>query len=317
MVDAAAPRLPHGAGHARNHATATPFVGQQRNKLGVLSMTQHEHGQGVGGGSASDRMAQTARSQAEDAQREAQGVAQAARGAAGDVMSEARQAGSALKGEARGVASDLKEQLAAQAEAQKDSLANRLQAIADRVHDTAEDLRGREAWVADLIDRGARELGHVAEDLKHRDVRALTSSFEGFARRQPALFMGAAVALGFALTRVARSGAEAYGRSDRSYDQGYRRGETGYGAATAGYGTGTGSYVATTGGYGSSSSSSSYGAGGSGGYVDAPSSRPDLAQSWPQPGQGAAGTGATGGTAGSTSSAGGGTSDEVTRGSNV
>jgi hypothetical protein len=212
-------------------------------------------------------------------------------------MSEARQAGSAIKDQARGVAGDLKQQLAAQAEAQKDSFADRLQAIADQVHGTAEQLRGREAWVADLIDRGARELGHVAEDLKHRDLRALTRSFEGFARRQPALFMGTAVALGFALTRVARSGGDAYGRSDQRYGQGYRGAETGPGAAAGSYGAGTGSYGA-----------GGYGAGASGGYVDEPSGRPDLGRSWPQQGQsdvsaGARGvTGTTGGAAGSAGS---------------
>ena len=56
------------------------------------------------------------------------------------------------------------------------------------------------------MERGARELGGVAKDIARNDVAGILGSAEVFARRQPALFVGAAVALGFALTRVVRSG---------------------------------------------------------------------------------------------------------------
>ena len=48
--------------------------------------------------------------------------------------------------------------------------------------------------------------------MERSDVAGILGSAEVFARRQPALFMGAAVALGFALTRVVRTGALDEGR---------------------------------------------------------------------------------------------------------
>ena len=99
-----------------------------------------------------------------------------------------------------------------QAEQQKHRIAERIGQLAERVQRSADDLRGDEAWLARLMERGARELGGVADDIARNDVAGILGSAEVFVRRQPALFVGAAVALGFALTRVARSGDQA---SDR------------------------------------------------------------------------------------------------------
>jgi hypothetical protein len=56
-----------------------------------------------------------------------------------------------------------------------------------------------------MLGRGARELQTIAGDIRNNDIGSIVGSAEVFARRQPALFMGAAVALGFALTRVIRA----------------------------------------------------------------------------------------------------------------
>jgi hypothetical protein len=117
-------------------------------------------------------------------------------------------------------------------------------------------------------------------------MSSLLDSVEIFARRQPALFMGASVALGFALSRVARSGGESrYGRyEDRSP---YGRGEYGYGGAE--------DYRPTP-----STTGSGYGAG----YIDDRPERPDLGQTWPQGGTGYASAGAAGATDAGSSSTG-------------
>ena len=52
----------------------------------------------------------------------------------------------------------------------------------------------------------------MANEIRRNDVMGLLGSFEVFARRQPALFMGATVALGFALTRFVGSGPTAADR---------------------------------------------------------------------------------------------------------
>jgi hypothetical protein len=165
-------------------------------------------------------------------------VTQEAEGAARDVMGEARATGSTLADEAKGMAGSLKQGLSAQAEAQKNAVADRMGSVAQHLQHTAEDLRGREAWLAALMERGAREIEGMAEDLKHRDVSGLLGSVEVFARRQPALFMGAAVALGFALTRVARGDAEPYERPSSPYGSS----SSPYGSSSSPYGSGAQNY---------------------------------------------------------------------------
>ncbi len=154
-----------------------------------------------------------------DATASVQGIADAAKGAAEDAMDQARAAGAALQSEAVGLASTLRQGLESQAEQQKHRIADRIGQLADRVQRSADDLREDEAWLARLMERGARELGGVADDIARNDVAGILGSAEVFVRRQPALFVGAAVALGFALTRVVRSGDEpgrGYPGRDRS-----------------------------------------------------------------------------------------------------
>ena len=136
----------------------------------------------------------------------AKGVQEEVKGAARDVLDEARAAGNGLKKEASGLAGTLKDGLAAQAEQQKNAIAERIGRVADRVQTAASDLRGEEAWLAGWMERGAKELGGLADDIHRNDVAGLVGSAEVFARRQPAVFIGAAVAVGFALTRLLKGG---------------------------------------------------------------------------------------------------------------
>ena len=80
------------------------------------------------------------------------------------------------------------------------------------------DLRREEPWLGDLLGRGAAELEGLAAELRRNEVGDLMGSVETFARRQPALFMGATVALGYALTRFVGIGGghEAGGYPPRS-----------------------------------------------------------------------------------------------------
>jgi hypothetical protein len=59
------------------------------------------------------------------------------------------------------------------------------------VQRSADELRGSEAWLADLLERAARELRGVASDMERNDVAGILGSAEVFVRRQLALFVGA------------------------------------------------------------------------------------------------------------------------------
>lgn len=58
---------------------------------------------------------------------------------------------------------------------------------------------------ARYIRRAGGQLANAADALRQRDPRELVSEIEDFARRQPALFFGGAVILGFAALRFLKS----------------------------------------------------------------------------------------------------------------
>ena len=108
--------------------------------------------------------------------------------------------------EASSLGGAVKQGLSDQIERRKNGIADRLSAVAERAQTTANDLRDQEAWLGNLIGRGADELDGIAEEIRRNDVTSMLGSVEVFARRQPALFMGATVALGFALARFIGGG---------------------------------------------------------------------------------------------------------------
>jgi membrane-bound ClpP family serine protease len=81
--------------------------------------------------------------------------------------------------------------------------AESMQHAADAVHQTASNLQGNEAWLAHLAEQGANKLAELAQTLRTSDLQTLLGKTERFARQQPVLFAGAAMAIGFGLTRAA------------------------------------------------------------------------------------------------------------------
>ena len=93
--------------------------------------------------------------------------------------------------------------VSAQMQKQSARAADSAQHAADAARQAAESLRGQEAWMAGLVEQGADRLAGFAQTLREKDLRSLLADMEDFARRQPMLFTGAAMVLGFALTRAA------------------------------------------------------------------------------------------------------------------
>ena len=143
---------------------------------------------------------------------EANGMIDEVKGAAQDVAEQARAAGASLLDQASSLGGTIKQGLSDQVEHQKNGIADRLSAVAERAQTSAGDLRDQEAWLGNLLGRGADELQGLAEEIRRNDVADILGSVEVFARRQPALFMGATVALGFALARFVGSGPTAADR---------------------------------------------------------------------------------------------------------
>ena len=138
-------------------------------------------------------------------------------------LDQARDAGTQAAADARDVATDAQNRGAALLEEgkthalslaneQKTNAATRLGDLADALNKTSTQLTGDKAWIGDLMKRGASELTGVADTLRTEDLGSLVSKVQGFARRQPAVFVGASLLAGFALVRfgkVAAAGASA------------------------------------------------------------------------------------------------------------
>lgn len=135
--------------------------------------------------------------------------------AARQVGGQAMQAGTDAIGQAKDVAQDAKtragslagtigDKASSVAEDQKSQLADKLEDVAKAVHRSGAQLEGQQDWVAHMVERGAAELSTLATTLRTNDLQSLLGNLGSLARRQPALFVGASMAAGFALTRVGR-----------------------------------------------------------------------------------------------------------------
>ena len=134
------------------------------------------------------------------------GVGDAARQVGGQAM----QAGTDALDQAKDVAQDAKKRAASIASAVGDKASSAAESQnAKAVHRSGEQLEGHQDFVAHLVERGAAELSSLAKTLRSNDLQSLLRDLGSLARRQPALFVGASMAAGFALTRVGRLAAAA------------------------------------------------------------------------------------------------------------
>src|SRR4051812_27304224 len=135
-----------------------------------------------------------------------------------------------------------RQQATSQVGMQQQRLAGTLNTVATALHDASRELRSQdEGPIADYVDSAASQVEHFANTLREQDLEQLMTTTAQFARRQPALFLGAAFALGFAATRFIKSSTPSSRGQMSSGDSGlwYERPD-GYG--TSSYGSGTGSY---------------------------------------------------------------------------
>jgi hypothetical protein len=86
----------------------------------------------------------------------------------------------------------------------------------------ADDVEGDNRLIGTALRKSADGIERAAESLNGGDYSRVIDDLNGFARRQPALFLGASLALGFALARVGKTAIEQSGddsppRGDDAY----------------------------------------------------------------------------------------------------
>ncbi len=131
-------------------------------------------------------------------------AASQARDAGAQALDQAKDVAQDAKSRASSLAGDVKQQALSTAESGKDTLADKIDQVAQSVHRTGEKLEGEQDWIAHLVERGADELTSLADTLRTNDLQSLLSDLGGLAKRQPALFVGASIVAGFALARVGK-----------------------------------------------------------------------------------------------------------------
>lgn len=99
------------------------------------------------------------------------------------------------------------------AETGKTKASDTIDGVAQFVHDSAATLGERTApQVADYANRAADALDDFSQTLRTKSIDELIGDVRNFVKRSPAVAVGAAVAIGFALTRFAKASADRAGR---------------------------------------------------------------------------------------------------------
>jgi ElaB/YqjD/DUF883 family membrane-anchored ribosome-binding protein len=126
-----------------------------------------------------------------------------------------------------------------------------LEQVAQAVHSASDNIRSEQPQLAGFGDTAADQVERAGQYLREHDAREVIDGAQDFARRQPAVVVGAGLALGLLVGRALKS-AGGSSRSQYGVSDAWR-GESRYGASAsyrAGYGTSS-AYEAS-GGYGAS-----------------------------------------------------------------
>jgi hypothetical protein len=171
-----------------------------------------------------------------------------------------------------GLVGKVREQATAQLSSQKDKATEGLGSVAQAVRQTTQHLRDNQhETVAQYAEQAAEQIERFSQGLKNKDVGELMSDAQRLARRQPALFVGGAFAIGLLGARFLKSSSpdnrDEYGSYGRTGYGGTNYGGSSYGGGTYGNpGSGSTGYGNT--GYGTTGSASGLGGAGLGTGTD-------------------------------------------------
>ena len=106
-------------------------------------------------------------------------------------------------------AGDIAEQATSVAEQRASStmtqVGDTIEQVARAVRNTGEQLRSDQPQLAGLADTAAEQAEHAAQFLRQHDARDVLDEVQDFARRQPAVIVGAGLALGLLVGRAIKS----------------------------------------------------------------------------------------------------------------
>jgi hypothetical protein len=118
---------------------------------------------------------------------------------------EAREQASDVAESAKGLASQAGEKLLSSVEEQKAAGADFVSGVAGSIRRAANEFDRNVPQAAQYIRLAADQIGAVSDAFRRRDLNQLVADVQGFARRQPTAFLGAAVIAGFAVVRFLKT----------------------------------------------------------------------------------------------------------------
>lgn len=122
----------------------------------------------------------------------------------GSVTEQAKTVAGQAAAKASSLVDQVKDKAVGAVDGRKAGVADQIESLAGSVRKSGEQFNGRQDWIAGAIERGAAELSTLATSLRENDVNALFGQVRTFARQQPAVFIGASFAVGFALARFGK-----------------------------------------------------------------------------------------------------------------
>jgi len=140
----------------------------------------------------------------------------------GEYMDDAKRQGSHLKQEVEQKASQVKEKtegkIVSVLKQNKEAATGEIRSFIQVLRDTSEKLKKEDhITVAEYSEKLADGLERMNESIRQRDVKETFHNVEDFAKRQPWLFVGGAVAGGFALSRFLKSSGQKQSLERSSY----------------------------------------------------------------------------------------------------
>jgi hypothetical protein len=137
-------------------------------------------------------------------------------GAIRESAREVKEQASNVAENAKGLASQAGEKLLSSVEEQKAAGADFVSGVAGAVRRAANEFDKDVPQAAEYIRLAADQIGTVSDAFRRRDLNQLVADVQGFARRQPTAFLGAAVLAGFAAVRFLKTSTAAASASSRS-----------------------------------------------------------------------------------------------------
>ena len=123
----------------------------------------------------------------------------------GSARQEAQRLGEQAREQARHLQRQTTERGTQMLEERKGWVTGEVDAVAHALHRSADELSADGSGAAQYAHWAADALDRVSQHLHQKDVKSLLRETQDFARREPGIVIGGALAVGFALTRFLKS----------------------------------------------------------------------------------------------------------------